>query len=125
MSPVQLQKSVFIVQHGLPKGIPVETYEFVPWDYGPFCKDIYKDAELLADMDLVLITRSTPLDQREFKATSSGILHAEEVTEGILDDESSYAATVVRWVRRQTFRGLLLAIYDEFPKWSSRSVFED
>jgi uncharacterized protein YwgA len=48
ISPVRLQKSLFILGQELPSEVGNDFYQFSAYNYGPFSKQIYLDAERLA-----------------------------------------------------------------------------
>jgi len=58
LEPVHLQKILFLLDKNLkPKHLKVDRfYRFRPYDYGPFCSDIYGDVEALAESGLVQAT---------------------------------------------------------------------
>ena len=57
LSPAQLQKAVFLFGEQMPKDVlPEDFYDFQPYNYGPFCRDVYTDAEELAAEGLVEIS---------------------------------------------------------------------
>src|SRR5258707_9223608 len=58
LSPVQLQKALFLLGKEMPKSVGDDYYHFVPHNYGPFAKDIYSDADALAREGLIAITQS-------------------------------------------------------------------
>src|SRR5436190_18669612 len=63
LSPVQLQKSLFLLERRLSEEAPAEKlgesfYEFVPYNYGPFDVKVYQDAEALEERGLVTIQSS-------------------------------------------------------------------
>jgi uncharacterized protein YwgA len=70
VSPVQLQKALFVLgdKLELPAG---ERYLFEPYDYGPFCKAIYSDAESLESKGLVLVEHGGRF--RHYFATAAGL----------------------------------------------------
>ena len=70
LTPVQLQKSLFLVKENLPE-IPVPFYEFEPYDYGPFDVEVYSDADSLASEGLLLSVRS-PLGNWIDRAVTPG-----------------------------------------------------
>ena len=45
LSPLQLQKSLFLVGHGLAGLVSTDFYDFQPHAYGPFAAAVYHDAE--------------------------------------------------------------------------------
>jgi len=56
VSPVQLQKCLFLVGRKHKEEVGEDFYEF-SYDYGPFSKAIYQDAEILGSEGLVFIER--------------------------------------------------------------------
>ena len=71
LSPLQLQKSLFLVGYDLAKLVGADFYTFRPFDYGPFDATVYQDAEEQAAQGLVTI-RSHPVTKREFSLTHDG-----------------------------------------------------
>ena len=73
LTPVQLQKSLFLLGELLPLVKQDGSfYEFQPYNYGPFCADIYSDAERLEQGGEMRITPSSAGGWREYAATSEG-----------------------------------------------------
>ena len=54
ITPIQLQKAVFLVSREELEGLRKPRYRFRPYHYGPFSKEIYVDAEELHEQGLVL-----------------------------------------------------------------------
>ncbi len=51
LSPIQLQKSLFLLERRLSKEeLGEQFYEFVPYNYGPFDVKIYQDAKYLDEV---------------------------------------------------------------------------
>lgn len=49
----RFQKMIFLAQKRLEKNESVENYEFIPYDYGPFSKELYDDIDELVDRGVV------------------------------------------------------------------------
>jgi len=47
LSPVQLQKGLFLLQKARPRAVGENFYDFQPYNYGPFDRDIYVHADEL------------------------------------------------------------------------------
>src|SRR5947209_12101358 len=74
LSPVQLQKSLFLLERRLPQEeLGNEFYQFTPYNYGPFDVKIYQDAEALEEIGLIIITQSESRRWKNYQATSSGL----------------------------------------------------
>lgn len=123
LSPVQLQKSVFLFGKLLPKEVlPEDSYEFVPYNYGPFCREVYMDAEELAEEGLVQISSVATHGYSQYSATPEGIAKAHRLVELLPAHVVEHARAIVEWVRAQTFKGLVSAIYEKYPEYRANSV---
>jgi len=119
LTPVQIQKSLFIFGRETGMESCGNYYRFQPYDYGPFDAAIYSDADALCARGLVEIDRSGSV--RKYKLTDAGRRHAGA---GLLSSEGSvYMQSVVGWVKRHGFGGLLRAVYERYPDMVVNSVF--
>lgn len=124
LTPVQLQKSLFLIgQAGLPE-TRKPYYEFEPYDYGPFDSDIYVDADGLHTQGLVARLPSARGSWIDTAITAGGLEKAAEVKKTLSPQVAKYIEDVVQWVQSQSFAGLLRAIYARHPEFSVNSVFQ-
>jgi uncharacterized phage-associated protein len=124
VSPVQLQKALFLLKQNLGTKLAREDfYEFEPYDYGPFNGTIYHDAEVLASEGLVSIDIPVSQRYREYSATAEGLARANTLRAAIDVQVREYLDRVVRWVRSLGFNALVQAIYDKYPWTAKNSVF--
>ena len=124
LSPVQLQKSVFLFGKLLPDEVlPEDFYEFVPYNYGPFCPEVYSDAEELAEEGLVQISFVATHGYSQYSATPEGLTEGQRLAELLASNVAEHAQIIIEWVRAQTFRGLVSAIYEKYPEYRANSVF--
>ena len=124
-SPVQLQKSLFLIGKKLPSSeMPANFYRFEPDNYGPFCGEIYDDVRELAAERLAFITRA-PGNYLEYAATDKGIAQGKNVAESLPKDVVEYCQKLIDWVRGQSFRSLVSSIYREFPEYKTNSIFQE
>jgi hypothetical protein len=123
LSPVQLQKAVFLLQERLPQDVlrEAERFEFVPHNYGPYCADVYRVARSLAERRLVEVREGHAYT--EYLASPQGIERGNEEASKLPPDLEKLARDIVTWVRAQTFRSLVSSIYQEFPEYKVRSIF--
>lgn len=123
LTPVRLQKSLFVF--GRRAKIPLGTfYDFEPYHYGPFDVQVYRDAEALADLDLIAIG-SANSSLRTFRLTSGGRKQAEEIAQRLPSSAVEFLRAVVDWTQRLSFSSLVRAVYEAFPEMSANSVFRD
>jgi len=118
LSPVQLQKVLFLLGEFKLKGRN-NFYNFIPYNYGPFDPEIYRDAEALeADR---LVTVQAGGRWKQYAATPRGLALAERLNADA--DALDYLRRVVKWARSLTFQELVTAIYKRFPEYRVNSVF--
>ena len=125
VSPVQLQKSVFLLGDRLTdaqrrtKGF----YDFKPYDYGPFDANVYADASELASRGLIAADKPGDRNYRTYHLTPSGLTEAERMRKHIAGETAEFLDQVVDWVRSQSFRDLVQTIYRLYPDMKVNSVF--
>ncbi len=125
LTPVQLQKSLFLLsKSGLP-GLPTDFYAFIPYNYGPFNPEIYADADKLADEGMVFSVLMPGRTWAKYVATSEGTKQAQDIAVGTDSAVAEHLKNVVDWVKRLGFSDLLRAIYASFPEFRVNSVFQD
>jgi len=125
LSPLQLQKSLFLIGRNLPGEVGDSYYEFVPYNYGPFDSTIYSDAHKLVDEKLVRMISVEGRNWVYYSITPEGHQVAEQLraTSKVTDRASQYVEKVVKWVQSLSFAQLLSAIYQAFPEYKANSVF--
>jgi uncharacterized protein len=129
LSPVQLQKSLFLLERRLAENIPEEKlgetfYEFVPYNYGPFDVKVYQDADVLEERGLVTIQSSAERRWKLYQATQDGLRVAMKLRSEVSPRVLSYLDTIVTWVLERSFRDLVLAVYKAYPEFREHSVFQ-
>ena len=121
LSPLQLQKSLFLVGHGLAGLVSTDFYDFQPHAYGPFAAAVYHDAEYQQLQGLVAI-RPHPRTKREFSLTPAGSNQVKMLVAELHTDAVRYYCEIVQWVQSQAFQELTQAVYEQFPAFAKRSV---
>jgi uncharacterized protein YwgA len=124
LSPVQLQKTLFLLGEELPRFVGNDFYQFSPYHYGPFDRSVYDDAEKLADEGLVAITQRSGENWNRYLATAEGCARAEGTKESAPAAAVEYLNNVVAWALRQSFTSLVRAIYERYPRMKANSVFQ-
>ena len=126
LAPVQLQKSLFLLSRNLTCAqLEVSRlYNFEPYDYGPFCSAVYRDAETLEAEGLVHIDGPPMTRFKLYHATDDGQLRAAELRSIASSEAVEYAESVVSTVQRLSFNDLVGAIYEAYPEMKVNSVFQ-
>ena len=123
LEPVQLQKALFLIGKQAHADLGADQfYEFMPYDYGPFCRDVYSDAERLAAMGLVRIETAR---YKRFSATEEGSQRAAALRDRLTANAQDYLRKVVSFVRDLSFNDLVKAIYRAYPEMKEKSVFKE
>lgn len=123
LSPVQLQKSLFLIAKNLESAVGPGFYDFQPYNYGPFDALVYADAREHAVEGLAKVV-ATPGGWSEYTATPAGIVEAERIESQVPREAAEYVRRIVEWVRRQTFQSLVRSIYEKYPDMKVNSVFQ-
>ncbi len=125
LTPVQLQKSVFLVGKSGLSGLPTEFYSFTPYNYGPFNANIYRDAEHLAAEGLLAQVQAVGRTWPMFSITPAGRNRAEKLYSRVQDILQEHIKNIVEWVKAQSFTHLLRTIYAKYPEFKENSVFQE
>jgi hypothetical protein len=124
LTPVQAQKIAFLVSQEAKRLAPKPFYKFVPYDYGPFSSDVYKDLEGLARRGLVSVELPPTVKVRRYRLTPEGkdcVLDIQEES----GELSNYVTQATEWVSNLSFPELVSAIYARYPAFKRNSVFVD
>jgi len=121
LTPVQLQKVLFLLGKHYPRTTGPEFYHFSPYNYGPFSQRIYSDADALASQGLLRVSRRPGQNFDEYAITPHGVERARRLP--VAEPASKYLKDVVAWARKLSFRELVSAIYSRYPEQRVNSVF--
>jgi hypothetical protein len=119
LSPIQVQKTMFLLREEAPKLVGDGFYKFVPYNYGPFCSDIYEDLVALEARGLIVTEKNRSPSIHSITKSGLDLIK----TAGIDQAFDSFISDVVTWVKSQSFSSLLQAIYKKYPKYAVNSVF--
>jgi len=123
LSPVQLQKSLFLLGKAKVPGIPQDFYPFYAYNYGPFHPAVYSDADALAQEGLVMLAPSGQ-GWSTYIITVAGKAKAEEVGKKLEKVTLGYIEQLVSWVKSLSFNELLRAVYAAYPDFRANSIFQ-
>lgn len=124
LTPVQLQKSLFLLGQKINNISNFgEFYNFIAYDYGPFCLDIYRDAESLSSDGYINISRWSNERFDRYSITGKGIKLADQIKDQIPQEIYDYICEISKWVKALTFAQLIKTVYAEFPAFAKNSVF--
>jgi uncharacterized protein YwgA len=124
LTPVQMQKSLFLFQKKFPFVAGDNYYNFQPYNYGPFDASIYHDAETLSEEGFALVSK--PPGQRWFvySATPQGIREANKIKGQVPIQAAQELESIVNRVKSLSFSELVNEVYKEYPEYKVNSVFQ-
>ena len=125
LTPVQVQKALFLVGESKLAGLPTDYYEFIPHNYGPFQAAIYVDAD---ELTLEGFLTQAPVSGRAWSVyhiTPSGQARALQVQTEANAALAEYAKVIAQWVKSLSFSELLRSIYFKYPHFRANSVFQE
>ena len=125
MSPVQIQKSLFVFGQEAGDSIGAEFYSFQPYDYGPFDAAIYTDLRRMMSEGHVRRQRSIGRSWKGYAITDTGRTAALILERDADVRLAEFLQRIVEWVGGRSFSDLLRSIYAAYPEFAVNSVFRD
>jgi hypothetical protein len=123
-SPAQIQKAIFLIDTNLPHLIHRGArYNFVPYNYGPFDRNVYVEAENLQREGSAII--ASPNGRwSTYAASDQGVKQGDLILGRLKRKSRTYVDSVVEWVLAQSFGSLVKSIYDAYPDMKENSIFQ-
>jgi len=123
LSPVYLQKSLFLLGEMFRDRLGGDFYQFIPHHYGPFSKQIYDDVE---DLKLEGLVEFVPVPGETwvmYRATKAGVGSFEDLQKTMARPVLDYVRKMVPIILGLSFEQLVSVIYEHFSGYSVNSVF--
>ena len=123
-SPVQVQKLLFLLDDNIPNDVGGPHFQFQPYDYGPFDKEVYVVLEQLARKKLVSII-PTGRGWNKYMLTPKGFDYGREHLESLNNKSRQYTKKLAEFVTTVSFSQLVSTIYSHYPEMKENSVFNN
>ena len=122
IDPLRLMKTLFVFSRQLNLDTP-EFYQFKPYSYGPFAREIYPDLEQLEFDGLIEAVPNPGRTWPRYRATAAG---AESVAGLDASGEwmGDHLLDVRDWATSISFRDLLRSVYQQWPDYATNSIAE-
>lgn len=117
----QLQKAMFLIDQEIGDVIEGNRYNFQPYDYGPFDKDIYADIEKLEDEKLAMIFETAR--HMVYYPTPKGIVVGKDLLEELPKEIAEYIKKIAEYVLSRSFKELVLEICQAYPEMGKNNIF--
>ena len=124
-APVQVQKMFFLLDRNIADRCGGPWFDFEPYDYGPFDKEVYRALERWAVAGMVRIDSGASSSRRTYALTPAGQAKGEAILKGLPNEAQAFMERVSDWVRSMSFAQLVGAIYRAYPDMRENSIFQD
>ena len=122
LDPVRIMKGMFLLE--MLGGLDGHSYNFEPYDYGPFSISLYNDLDLLEGKELIERIPRPGRNWSYVRVTDKGSSVAEGLKKKAKEKQLGLMSEVHSVVLDKTFADLLRHIYKEYPEYAGRSVFQ-
>ena len=122
LEPVRIMKGMFLLE--MRGGLNAHSYNFEPYDYGPFSASIYRDLELLDVSGLIQRIAIPGRNWSLVHMTDEGRKLAASLEKKAKPEQLELISAVHDEVLDRSFADLLRYIYKEYPQYAVSSVFE-
>ena len=123
MSPVQIQKALFLFGQEVGGSAGSQFYSFVPYDYGPFDAAIYSDLRRMMREGHLEGEWSPGRSWKNYRLTRHGRKAAIVIEHDADARLVEFLGRIVVWVRKRSFSDLLRSVYAAYPEFAVNSVF--
>lgn len=126
LDPIRIMKGLFIFTMEAPEPwLPSATrYEFVPYSYGPYARQIDIDLNRLKLLGLLQSSQAPGRHWDYYSLTEQGQAKAVELESSLDPRAVTYLHKVREFVLGLSFSRLLDTIYERYPDYAVNSVFK-
>ncbi|MBE9501410.1 MAG: hypothetical protein IMY87_03145 [Chloroflexi bacterium] len=122
LDPVRIMKGMFLLEKG--GALEPHSYNFEPYDYGPFSISLYNDLDLLESKKLIDRIARAGRNWSYVRVTNQGHKLAKSLEKQAKPEQLELISAVHEDVLDKTFADLLRHIYKKYPEYAGRSVFQ-
>jgi len=124
---IVLMKEVFLLEKEEARDLDVNISQlgFIPYDYGPYSKQVDDAIRELERTGRILIDREAQGQKEIINLTKEGKLEAEVVLGMLKDDKLELLRRKRKGWDQLGYSGILQKIYDEYPAYRSKSKIAD
>jgi len=107
LSPVQIQRSLFLLGQKREEQVGPGFYEFEPHDSGPFSRDVYVDIDALVAAEHVVKEWVPASSSSAFRLSDAGRARVSEFRRKVKKEALAGLEDAVAWVKEQSYLDLI------------------
>jgi uncharacterized protein len=119
---VRMQKAVFLAEQRGPAEWRL-LYEFVPYNWGPFSRDLQDDLAVLVSEGRLDLLRTHTGQYRSYVASGSVRTEVDRILLSLEPRKVNFLRSIRRFVVTRSFERLLRDVYGAYPSYSTKSQF--
>lgn len=123
-TPIQLQKLFFLLDKNIGDKIGGPFFNFMPYHYGPFDKEVYTCISRLKNKNLIIESFDIDDNIRRYKLSINGQKMGENLQNKLNLSYHNYIRKIDKFVRKLSFSDLILSIYKAYPEMKANSIFK-
>ncbi len=120
---LRIQKLLFLIDAEIPDLVGGPHFDFSPYNYGPFDKELFGELDELKRRGWV--AEGVRNGYAEYALTPQGRVGAGRAREGLSQGARDFMEDAAKWLRLSTFRNILTTIYEKYPEMARNSVAPD
>jgi uncharacterized protein YwgA len=123
----RLQKMVFLIQQeteDASESLP-GTYNYVPYDYGPFARDLYDDLDRLKDKGVIVEEQEEMADgiiKYNYRLGPNAESYFENHPQSKIQEVQTRAEDVKKKFNNKSLAELIDLVYSKYPEYAKNSV---
>jgi len=121
-TPVKIQKLFFLLDRNLGEQIGGPHFNFAPYHYGPFDKEVYQELNKL-QLDKLVNLNFGYNNLKQYSLSAEGQKLGETIFSEFSDEHKDYIKKMNSYVLTLSFEQLIKAIYSEYPDTKVNSIF--
>lgn len=122
LDPVRIQKGMFLFSKEADRP-ETELYDFKPYNYGPYCADLKRDATALVDAGVAESVEVPGYTWAKTELSAAGMARASALLSKSPTDAAVKLFEIKQAITSTDFSGLLRDVYSRYPDFATKSIF--
>lgn len=119
---LRMQKGVFLLEMRGPRSWR-DLHRFVPYDWGPYSRDLAAQVDELVDRELIFKERTAGRRYSRYRTTDAGDSEVSSILASLSQEQRNLIGEVRRYITNRSFNQLLREVYAAYPEYAGNSRF--